>query len=144
MRNHIHFEPIPSRTLWPDHAADLPVWSRAGKAITVNASAALRRQAERVCDLVEHLTTVAPSPLAYAKALRPHQWLKNVLVFLPMLAAHQFDAMTFLVSFLAFVSFSLVASSVYVLNDLLDLSADRAHPRKKKRPFAAGDIRSLT
>lgn len=123
-----------------DHAADLPVWSRAGKAITVNASAALRRQAERVCDLVEHLSTVAPSPLAYAKALRPHQWLKNVLVFLPMLAAHQFDAMTFLVSFLAFVSFSLVASSVYVLNDLLDLSADRAHPRKKKRPFAAGDI----
>lgn len=123
-----------------DCSADLPVWSRAGKAITVNASAALRRQAEHVCAVVEHLSTAAPSLHTYAQALRPHQWLKNVLVFLPMLAAHQFDAATFLVLFLAFTSFSLVASSVYVLNDLLDLSADRAHPRKKNRPFAAGRI----
>jgi 4-hydroxybenzoate polyprenyltransferase len=76
----------------------------------------------------------------YSKALRPHQWLKNALVFLPMLAAHQLDSGTFLTSLLAFISYSLVASSVYVLNDLLDLAADRAHPRKKNRPFAAGSI----
>lgn len=123
-----------------DSAADLPVWSRAAKAITVNVPAALRRKAEQVCAKVEHLATIAPSPLSYAKALRPHQWLKNTLVFLPMLAAHQLDAAMFLIAFLAFVSFSLIASSVYVLNDLLDLAADRAHPRKKNRPFAAGSI----
>ena len=57
-----------------------------------------------------------------------------------MLAAHQLDAATFLVALLAFLSFSLIASSVYVLNDLLDLAADRVHPRKKNRPFAAGSI----
>lgn len=76
----------------------------------------------------------------YVKALRPHQWVKNILVFLPMLAAHQFDSQTLRLSLLAFVSFSLVASSVYVVNDLLDLDADRAHPRKRQRPFASGSI----
>lgn len=123
-----------------DAKADLPVWKRADRAITVNAPAALCREAERVCDSVEHLVTDAKSVKPYIKALRPHQWLKNALVFLPMLAAHQLDSETFLVSLLAFVCFSLVASSVYVLNDLLDLAADRAHPRKKNRPFASGSI----
>ncbi|GAA6201551.1 UbiA family prenyltransferase [Aquicoccus sp. SU-CL01552] len=123
-----------------DAKADLPVWKRAAKAITVNSPAALRQEAERVCESVEHLVTDARSVKPYIKALRPHQWLKNVLVFLPMLVAHQLDSRTFLMSLLAFVCFSLVASSVYVLNDLLDLAADRAHPRKKNRPFASGSI----
>ncbi len=123
-----------------DAKADLPVWKRAAKAITVNAPASLRREAEHVCDSVEHLVTDVRSVKPYIKALRPHQWLKNVLVFLPMLAAHQLDSHTFLLSLLAFVCFSLVASSVYVLNDLFDLAADRAHPRKTLRPFASGSI----
>jgi 4-hydroxybenzoate polyprenyltransferase len=123
-----------------DAAADLPVWQRAEKAITVNAPASLRREAERVCETVEHLTTAARPFKPYVKALRPHQWLKNTLVFLPMLAAHQLDGPTFLLSALAFICFSLVASSVYVVNDLLDLAADRAHPRKRNRPFASGSI----
>lgn len=123
-----------------DSAADLAVWKQADRAITVNASAGLRRQAEQVCAQTEHLVTSPPSLKPYLKALRPHQWLKNVLVFLPMLAAHQIDGPTFLVSLMAFICFSLVASSVYVLNDLLDLAADRAHPRKKARPFASGSV----
>ena len=123
-----------------DAKADLAVWKRAGTAITVNAPAALRRDAERVCDRTEHLATAAGSLRPYLKALRPHQWLKNVLVFLPMLAAHQLDGATAVLAVLAFVCFSLVASGVYVLNDLLDLAADRAHPRKKNRPFASGSI----
>ena len=123
-----------------DAKADLPVWKRAAKAITVNAPATLRREAESVCESVEHLVTDARSVKPYIKALRPHQWLKNVLVFLPMLMAHQLDSQAFLLSLLAFVCFSLVASSVYVLNDLLDLAADRAHPHKKNRPFASGSI----
>lgn len=123
-----------------DSKADLPVWKRAAKAITVNAPAALRREAERVCQSVEHVVTDTKSVKPYIKALRPHQWLKNMLVFLPMLAAHKLDSQTLLLSLLGFVCFSLVASSVYVLNDLLDLAADRAHPRKKDRPFASGNI----
>lgn len=76
----------------------------------------------------------------YLRVLRPHQWLKNALIFLPLLAAHRFDAGTITQAAMAFVAFSLVASSVYVLNDLVDVEADRSHPRKKNRPFASGAI----
>ena len=76
----------------------------------------------------------------YLKAIRPHQWLKNVLIFLPILAAHDFAVSAIWAGVLAFVAFSLAASSVYVLNDLMDLAADRAHPRKRKRPFASGAV----
>jgi 4-hydroxybenzoate polyprenyltransferase/phosphoserine phosphatase len=123
-----------------DAEADLPVWTKASSTITVNASPSLRSKADKLGKPAEHLVTVTPSVKPYLKALRPHQWLKNVLVFLPMLTAHQINATTFGQSLLAFVAFSFVASSVYVLNDLLDLGADRAHPRKRLRPFAAGTI----
>lgn len=123
-----------------DAPADLPVWQQASCAVTVNAGATLRKQAEAVAPEIEHLTTHKPRGRDYLRALRPHQWLKNILVFLPMLAAHQLDAGTIIQSMLAFICFSLIASSVYVVNDLLDLNADRAHPRKRFRPFAAGSI----
>ncbi len=86
--------------------------------------------------------TVDTATAGYAllAALRPHQWLKNLLVFLPMFAAHRLDEETIVRTCLAFVAFCLVASSVYVLNDLIDLSADRAHPRKRRRPFASGSL----
>ena len=78
--------------------------------------------------------------MAITRGLRPHQWAKNVLILLPMLAAHRVrDLATLSAGALAFVTFCFCASSVYVLNDLLDLEADRAHPRKRRRPFAAGD-----
>ncbi len=123
-----------------DSGADLPVWAGAARAITVNAPEGLRRDAERVAPTVEHMTTVTPGLKPYLTALRPHQWLKNILVFLPMLAAHQLDGVTFSLSLLAFVAFCLIASGVYVLNDLLDLRVDRAHPRKSRRPFASGRV----
>ncbi|MDX7952831.1 UbiA family prenyltransferase [Lichenihabitans sp. Uapishka_5] len=77
--------------------------------------------------------------LDYVRAMRLHQWLKNVLVLVPALAAHRLGG-SFLASVLGFISFSLCASSVYILNDLLDLRSDRAHARKRLRPFAAGRI----
>ncbi len=122
-----------------DHAADVAIWKHAAKAITVNASGATRA-AVRCSGEIEHLDTLKPSLRPYMKAIRPHQWLKNILVFLPILAAHQVTFGSFFTSLLAFISFSLIASSVYVTNDLLDLAGDRAHPRKCKRPFAAGTI----
>ena len=123
-----------------DAAADLPVWEIADLAITVDVPEALRARVSKLDIPVEEVKTSGHSLKPYLKALRPHQWLKNVLVFIPMLAAHQITGATFLASLGAFVAFSLIASSVYVLNDLLDLKVDRAHPRKCKRPFAAGDI----
>lgn len=123
-----------------DAAADLPVWKQAGHVVTVNAPGALRRKLEGLGAPAEHLEDSTRRASAYFRALRPHQWLKNILVFLPMLAAHQFSGPTLLQGLAAFVVFSLIASSVYVLNDLLDLKADRAHPRKRLRPFAAGEI----
>jgi 4-hydroxybenzoate polyprenyltransferase/phosphoserine phosphatase len=123
-----------------DAKADIPVWSEANHAITVNVSDGLRKQADGLAPKVEHLSTVPASIKPYLKAVRPHQWLKNILVFLPMMAAHQYDAPTFLQSLLAFVAFSMIASAGYVFNDLLDLAADRVHPRKRMRPFASGAV----
>lgn len=128
-----------------DSPADLPVWERAGRAVTVGAPSGLRRAVARAASEAVHLEPRAgylPFGLsaAHLRALRPHQWLKNILVFLPPLAAHSTDPAIWLAALAAFVAFSLTASSVYVLNDLLDLAADRAHPRKRRRPFAAGDV----
>ncbi|RFP87355.1 prenyltransferase [Rhodobacteraceae bacterium 63075] len=74
------------------------------------------------------------------RALRPHQWVKNVLLLLPLLAAHQFDGGTILLALLGMVAFSAAASSIYIVNDLIDLEADRLHPKKCKRPFASGAV----
>ena len=75
------------------------------------------------------------------KAMRPHQWLKNVLIFVPMVLTHEFFNIEMLVgAMLAFISFSFAASAVYILNDLLDLTADRRHRSKRNRPFASGAL----
>ncbi|PTL81863.1 UbiA family prenyltransferase [Vitiosangium sp. GDMCC 1.1324] len=80
-------------------------------------------------------------PRALIKALRVHQWAKNVLVFVSLLAAHKAQSLPMLLqAVLGFISFSLCASSVYVLNDLLDLDSDRKHPTKRRRPFASGAL----
>jgi 4-hydroxybenzoate polyprenyltransferase/phosphoserine phosphatase len=123
-----------------DATADLPVWQHAQKAITVNAAQTLRSRVEKIATNVEHLTTGSQTIGPYLASMRPHQWFKNVLVFLPMLVAHELNWHTLLPSFVAFIAFCLVASSVYVMNDLLDLPADRAHPRKRFRPFASGRV----
>jgi len=84
------------------------------------------------------------SPVSYLKAIRPEQWVKNSLLFIPLLSAHKvLDLSLLTMGLFAFVSFSLAASSAYVLNDLLDIEADRQHFRKKNRPFAAGKIPTL-
>lgn len=123
-----------------DDRSDIPVWESASDVITVNATKSLSLEMAHSFEHVEHLVTSKVSVNSYLKALRPHQWLKNMLIFLPLIASHQFSLSAISQSILAFISFCLVASSVYVVNDLLDLSADRAHPRKKKRPFASGEI----
>lgn len=125
-----------------DSKADLPVWAAARRAITVRAGPGLRQAAESSNASVSHIDPPQGRGLAILKALRPHQWSKNVLLFLPMLAAH--DLSKLVPVLLGFVAFCLTASAVYVINDLIDLPSDRAHPRKCKRPFAAGDLMAST
>ncbi len=81
------------------------------------------------------------NPLAYLALIRPKQWVKNLLVFAPaFFAGALLDAAIFNTSLLAFVAFSLAASAVYVVNDIIDREQDRAHPRKKERPIASGRV----
>jgi 4-hydroxybenzoate polyprenyltransferase len=85
------------------------------------------------------------SPLkAWAKALRIHQWAKNVLLFFPLLLAHTWAPGLIAAACVAFLSFGLCASATYIINDLLDLDADRQHPRKRRRPFASGDLSAIS
>jgi 4-hydroxybenzoate polyprenyltransferase/phosphoserine phosphatase len=125
-----------------DSRADLPVWAAARKAVTVGASPSLVRAAEAANPDVIHLDPPKGRSGAMLRAMRPHQWSKNALLFLPVLAAHEMSALGAV--FLGFLAFCLTASAVYVINDLVDLPADRAHPRKRLRPFAAGELSALT
>ncbi len=122
-----------------DSRADLPVWSAARRAIVVSGTG-LAKAAGQVAE-VERVFAPPPRLPMLRRALRLHQWAKNVLVFLPLLAAHQVgDGSSLVAAVLAFLAFGLTASAVYLLNDLLDLAADRRHPTKCRRPFAAGDL----
>ena len=121
--------------------ADVPVWRQARQAVPVAASASVRRAAAQSAAVEREFPRPRAGPLVWLRALRVHQWVKNLLVFLPLLASHRFMELPLLASTLiAFFSFGLCASSVYVLNDLIDIQNDRAHPRKRLRPFAAGTL----
>lgn len=120
---------------------DLAVWKHARAALVVERGTALSNAAAKVTTVERRFHIRAGGLRAWAKALRIHQWIKNILVFLPLLASHRlFDPSAVLPSLLAFLCFGLCASSVYITNDLLDLPADRLHHRKRHRPFAAGTL----
>lgn len=120
-----------------DDSSDTAIWDVADKAIIVGTAggAAARYPSEKVT------TFDAPHKTSEAiRAMRPHQWVKNVLLFLPMIAAHQFGLESFGLIILGIMAFSAAASCIYIVNDLLDLEADRLHVKKCKRPFAAGTV----
>ncbi|MDT3677486.1 MAG: UbiA family prenyltransferase [Burkholderiaceae bacterium] len=123
---------------------DVAIFAQARRAIVVGASPRVLAAARRESTVLEVFDARPPWPArarAFLRAMRPHQWLKNLLVLVPLLTSFRVDEMPALLdAALAFVSFSLAASSGYLLNDLLDLSADRRHPRKRLRPFAAGEL----
>lgn len=120
---------------------DLAVWRQARRAWVVNAPAGLAASAAKATEVELELPREGGGLKAWLRALRLHQWLKNLLVFLPLLASHRFlDPAAVMQALGAFLVFGLCASGVYLLNDLLDLPADRRHPRKRLRPFAAGSL----
>lgn len=121
--------------------ADVAVWAAARRAVVVNARARVRSAAAGVAEVEREFAAGAASWRQWLKALRVHQWVKNMLVFLPLFGAHDFTNVPALLRVtLAFVAFSLCASSVYLVNDLVDLDSDRQHPRKRHRPLAAGTL----
>ena len=122
-----------------DSRKDFAVWECARNAVVVSGGKAfIAKAAECNANVV-----AIGSPVRlrdYVKAMRVHQWLKNILVFVPMIAAHAVSPHLVASGMLAFLSFSLCASSAYLLNDLLDLGSDRAHPTKQNRVLARGAI----
>jgi 4-hydroxybenzoate polyprenyltransferase/phosphoserine phosphatase len=120
---------------------DLPVWQEARHAIVVNATERLAQQAGQLTHVSQIFNEPDARLPALIKAIRPHQWVKNFIIFVPLLTSHRLaDSRLLADAVLAFLSFSLCASAVYVLNDLLDLEADRHHATKRLRPFAAGRL----
>lgn len=122
-------------------ADDLQVWPQARRAIVVNASAAVAAEARQRFEVSAEWPLPQQRAREALRALRLHQWVKNLLVLLPLAGAHQLgDTALLLQAVVAFFAFSLCASAVYVLNDLMDVESDRAHPRKRGRPFASGAL----
>jgi 4-hydroxybenzoate polyprenyltransferase/phosphoserine phosphatase len=123
---------------------DLPLLQHCQEPMVANPTPALRAALRKARITPVRTFDERVSPLkACLKAIRLHQWAKNVLIFLPLLLAHARAPGLVAAAALAFLSFSLCASATYIVNDLLDLEADRQHPRKRLRPFASGDLSAL-
>ena len=121
--------------------ADLIIWEHARTAIVVGASNRLLKRVQQRAH-VGKVVDLSANPLRYiVRAIRPHQWVKNILLFVPLITSHQIvEGPLSLMAIIGFVAFSLCASSAYVLNDLLDMESDRQHPLKRERPFASGNL----
>ncbi len=123
--------------------ADLAVWRQARKGILVNPAPGVGATARRHCQ-IDHVFEDRPSALrSWVRALRLYQWSKNLLIGVPVLTAHAVTPENLGAIAVAFAAFGLIASFAYLVNDMIDMNADRFHPRKRSRPLAAGDISPL-
>jgi 4-hydroxybenzoate polyprenyltransferase len=121
--------------------SDLAIWQAAAGGVCVNARPAVARAAARATVIERSFVAEKSWPAALLRAIRPHQWAKNLLVFVPLVAARAIGDLTGWVDALVMlVAFCCTASSIYLVNDLIDLAADRQHPNKRRRPFASGDL----
>ncbi len=134
-----------------DSDADVPLVEACRKIVLVEPTSALTAAAEK-SGKIEHVFAGRGSDMmgkkrpsrgrALLKLMRPHQWAKNALLFVPLIVGHQLgNPALLLAAFLGFLAFSAAASSVYIVNDLVDIESDRQHPRKRKRPLAAGNVK---
>lgn len=123
---------------------DLPLLAGAAEAMVANPTRSLRARmrARGIRPAREFEERLHPLKSA-VRAIRIHQWAKNILIFAPLLLAHDLRLNTLMSALVAFFCFSLVASATYIVNDLLDIEADRRHPRKRSRPFASGDLSAI-
>ncbi|MBM2816666.1 MAG: UbiA prenyltransferase [Ignavibacteria bacterium] len=122
-----------------DSSADLPAFSAARNAILVDAKASVKRKAKSNGNVSDFIDTQKSKVKVFISEIRVYQWVKNILIFIPLLLAHKlFDFALWGQAFAGFAAFCFCASSVYVLNDMLDLESDRHHPTKRNRPLASG------
>jgi len=122
-----------------DASIDVKVWEQSDKAYVVEPSQKLQAAVESTSKEA-HKIAGGWAFMDLVKALRPHQWIKNILLLMPLIAAHQTNFSGFEIVFFAMVAFSFAASSIYIINDLLDLDSDRQHEKKHTRPFASGKV----
>ncbi len=127
-----------------DSCIDLEVWRSCKEAVVVNPKTYIQKQLRDWNVSQTEITDNRPLWKTMVKALRISHWSKNALIFIPMILAHRFEFSTLVNSVIAFLSFGLAASTVYIFNDLIDVESDRLHPSKRSRPFAAGDLSALT
>lgn len=124
-----------------DSAADAPIWRAAKAAVLVGVAPGLADSIRKDVPVEREFAAERGGLGAWLRAFRVHQWMKNLLLFVPLLTAFSFfDVWQLVTTVIAFFAFSFAASASYVLNDLWDLENDRAHPRKRLRPFASGRI----
>ncbi len=124
-----------------DAAVDMPVWSSARMQVVAGASQELEAEVEERFPGALVFPTSPYGLKTIARAIRVQQWVKNVLVFTVLLSSHRIlDTSLWLPALIAFFALSFCASSIYLINDLLDLESDRKHPKKRKRPFASGAL----
>jgi len=120
---------------------DLPLLAHAGEAMLANPDLSLRTLVKtRKIAISREFKDRATVRRSFLKAIRLHQWAKNILIFVPLLLAHSLRLPTIVSALIAFLCFSLCASATYIVNDLLDIEADRRHHKKRYRPFASGDL----
>jgi 4-hydroxybenzoate polyprenyltransferase len=121
--------------------SDVAIWREAAAAILVNSPAAILKKLPRALPIELQIDDRGASLKQLGRAMRPHQWVKNILVFVPILTSYALgDVSAWTHASLLFLAFCATASSIYLVNDLLDIAADRAHPRKRLRPFASGRV----
>jgi 4-hydroxybenzoate polyprenyltransferase/phosphoserine phosphatase len=124
-----------------DALADVPIWKSAAEVHVVSPGPLVRLAARQLGKPVQFHEARRGIVMAAVRAMRPQQWIKNLLLFVPLVMAHQWGNVEKIVACLiGFVAFSACASAVYVLNDLFDVEADRHHPTKRRRPFASGEF----
>jgi 4-hydroxybenzoate polyprenyltransferase len=124
-----------------DSGADIPVWRHARGALLVEAAPLVAQRARAQSRVVAEFPRPSSHVRALARAMRPHQWAKNLIVFVPLVTSHQILQRSAAgPGLLAFASFCLCASGIYLINDLHDLGSDRLHATKRIRPIASGAL----
>jgi len=125
-----------------DSKKDIPIWLHCKKAILVGAKTnIIKRLKENNVEIIDIVKKQKSNFKILLKQLRIHQWSKNLLLFIPALASHQLMSSNVLINgIIGFIAFSMLASSIYIFNDIVDIDHDRKHPKKKNRPIAAGDL----
>lgn len=122
-------------------ARDIPIWQHASISTLVQPSRRAAAAADGLTGVVKRIETPRLGLMPALNALRVYQWIKNALLWIPILLAHELSNPAKLTSVsIAFVSFCAIASATYMINDLLDIESDRRHERKRGRPFAAGTL----